>query len=39
MSESLSFEELLDRDGHLAFTNKGVSMTSRPCCARGGMSC
>ena len=26
MSESLSFEELLDRDGHLAFTNKGVSM-------------
>ena len=26
MSENLSFEELLDRDGHLDFTNKGVSM-------------
>ncbi len=26
MAESLSFEELLDRDGRLAFTNKGVSM-------------
>lgn len=26
MSERTSFEELLVRDGHLAFTNKGVSM-------------
>ena len=26
MNETLSFEELLNRDGHLAFTNKGVSM-------------
>ena len=26
MADNLSFEELLDRDGHLAFTNKGVSM-------------
>lgn len=26
MSEKMSFEELLNRDGHLAFTNKGVSM-------------
>ena len=26
MSESLNFEEVLDRDGHLAYTNKGVSM-------------
>ena len=26
MSERQSFEQLLDRDGHLAFTNKGASM-------------
>lgn len=26
MSEEMTFEELLNRDGHLAFTNKGVSM-------------
>lgn len=26
MSDTLSFEQLLERDGHLAFTNKGVSM-------------
>ena len=26
MADNLRFEELLDRDGHLAFTNKGVSM-------------
>ena len=26
MSETMSLEELLNRDGHLAFTNKGVSM-------------
>jgi len=26
MSTSLTFEQLLERDGHLAYTNKGVSM-------------
>lgn len=26
MSEKLTFEQLLDRDGQLAYTNKGVSM-------------
>ena len=26
MTEVLTFEQLLERDGHLAYTNKGVSM-------------
>lgn len=26
LAETLSFEQLLDQDGHLAYTNKGVSM-------------
>lgn len=26
MSQTMTFEQLLDRDGHLAYTNKGVSM-------------